>query len=564
MPFAARAVLILFAVGLLLPSPARAQEASPSEQVLRLVPPDMAFGVLVQDLRANWQRLQQVPWFASLKLETEIAKNPELARVATFVHEMLARVQVTLPQLRDEILGDAVVLAYRPGSASQPEEECGLVVLRARDADLLARLVDRINQEQKNEGGLKALIEAEYKGMKYVRRVERGTTHFYALHGPLFIATNREELLQQVLDARAAGHKSDLVERWRRARADQGLVAAWVNPRALDREIERDAQSKTGAEAGALRHFLNYWRALDAVWLTVRPHDNFELALTVQGRPENLPDAAQRFLKAAAQPSDLWQRFPAPAALTIASRVDFAALAQTLTEFAPPEARKGFLDALRKGLRAALELPLDDEGIAKLLAHLGPDWGLCLAAAPNPGDFPHVLAALAVQPGPAEHPVDQACLKALQFLAKLAVFQHNLTSEPPLRLQTVRQDSVEVHYLEGANLPSGLRPAFALKDGYLVVASSPQAIARFQKSPRNVSGDEVPCLRISVVEFQKLVKHHRDGIARLAAEKNQIPAELIRLWLDALLDPSPNFDLITISHRPEARQSTWILRLSPR
>ena len=42
-----------------------------------------------------------------------------------------------------------------------------------------------------------------------------------------------------------------------------------------------------------------------------------------------------------------------------------------------------------------------------------------------------------------------------------------------LRLRLVPQDGVEVRVIEGDPLPPGLQPAFAWKQGYLVLASTP-------------------------------------------------------------------------------------------
>ena len=46
--------------------------------------------------------------------------------------------------------GDVVVFAYRPGPPGQPEREQGLALLRARDDALLARLIERINEFERD------------------------------------------------------------------------------------------------------------------------------------------------------------------------------------------------------------------------------------------------------------------------------------------------------------------------------------------------------------------------------------------------------------------------------
>ena len=78
-------------------------------------------------------------------------------------------------QLRDDILGDAIVAAYRPGPPGKPDEEQGILLLRARNATLLASLIDRFNEAQKKSGDLIKLEEREYQGVKYYLRVDART-----------------------------------------------------------------------------------------------------------------------------------------------------------------------------------------------------------------------------------------------------------------------------------------------------------------------------------------------------------------------------------------------------
>src|SRR6185312_4378518 len=100
---------------------------------------------------------------------------------------------VDRPTFRDDILGDDVVLAYRPA----PDEH-GLVLVRPRRPELLARLVDRVNDIQQQNGELKALDVLTYKGTTYRRRNDRGKELFYFSDGPVFAVAPREETLRAV------------------------------------------------------------------------------------------------------------------------------------------------------------------------------------------------------------------------------------------------------------------------------------------------------------------------------------------------------------------------------
>src|SRR5262245_39338691 len=124
--------------------------AAPSDDLLRVVPSDYTFCVVAQNLRDQGKpggepflkRLTESPLFKQLQ------QAPEAHKVQQVIDAIFKDLGVTPEQLRDDILGDALVFAYRKGPPSQPEKEDGLILLHARDDKLLARLVDRINEIQ--------------------------------------------------------------------------------------------------------------------------------------------------------------------------------------------------------------------------------------------------------------------------------------------------------------------------------------------------------------------------------------------------------------------------------
>src|SRR5262249_853361 len=144
-------------------------------------------------------------------------------------------------QLRDDILGEAVVFAYRGGPPGKPEQEEGLVLGRARDPGRLADLIERLNQGQKAGGDLKALAEREDDRLQYLRRVEQKEQNFYYLRGPVLVFSGQEALLRRAVDQERkapAGRESPLGRRRRELGADRALVALLLNPRALDAAME--------------------------------------------------------------------------------------------------------------------------------------------------------------------------------------------------------------------------------------------------------------------------------------------------------------------------------------
>src|SRR5439155_22582115 len=117
---------------------------------------------------------------------------------------------------------------YRPGPPGRPEQEEGLFLIRARDAVLLARLVERVNAMQKESGDLKDLEECEYHGSKYYRRVERAGTNYYYLRGPMVAFAPREGILRQLIDLHRAEPRdveSPLARQFRQLGVSESLAA---------------------------------------------------------------------------------------------------------------------------------------------------------------------------------------------------------------------------------------------------------------------------------------------------------------------------------------------------
>src|SRR6476620_11193089 len=104
--------------------------AAPRDELLRLVPDDAGFCVVVQNLRDQLARLEHSPFaarFAASPLGRAFRDAPEARKLAALDQQLRTHLHVSWPQIRDDILGDAVVLAYVPGPPGQPEQERGLL-----------------------------------------------------------------------------------------------------------------------------------------------------------------------------------------------------------------------------------------------------------------------------------------------------------------------------------------------------------------------------------------------------------------------------------------------------
>jgi hypothetical protein len=556
--------LCLAALGLGLSAP-HGRAAPPREQLLRLVPEDVAFCLVVQDLRDHSKRLSESPFARALQKSAFAAllrSSAEFQKLADADAALQKHLDLDWTTVRDELLGEAVVLAYRPPPPGKADQEQGLLLLRARDPRRLADFVERLNRVQKESGDLKELETRQYLGLSYQRRVERKAENYYYLDGPVLAFTSQETILHEALARarRASEDGSPVGRQMQQLGVDRALAAVWINPRAFDAEMERNAARAGGVEAAGQRAFLRYWKAMDGAALALTLDEEVRLTLALRARAHEFPQPARRFLERAASASTLWNRFPDDALLAAATRTEMTPLLEMLGEFLPRESRDALVDALERSIGA----PAGRDFVRELLPALGPDWGICLTA-PRGADkswLPDSLAALRVRP---DEGADQALAAAVHFYAQLLVLAHNRSGKEPMSLRTVRDGKVEVKYLASAKaLPAGARPAFALVDGYLVFASSPEVIQRFVRgSPAQRTGreGEVPLLRLSVRELRQYVRERREALTALVAEKNNLSRDAAARRLDGLLAVIELIDRIELSQRNEPGRLALILRV---
>jgi hypothetical protein len=556
-------------LSLALVSPAGA--ASPRDELLRLVPEDVGFVVVVQDLKAHFDAVVNSPFieqFARSNVGEGLAKSPQAAQLLMLRDLFLGNIGLDAKDIRDEILGLAEVFAFRPGPPGKPEQDEGLFLVRAGKEKALQTLLDKINQYQKKAGDLKELEEKEYNGVKYVRRVESKDVTYYCFRGPVLILSTREEAILRALDRERlarADVEPPLVKRLRELGADQAFLTVWVNPRAFDAAIEAKASQAEGAPAAALKAFTRYWKALDGAAFSVHLDADLSFSLALRARTGELPPAARRFLDAASRPSAVWRAIPEDALYAEASRIDVAAYLELLGDFMTRESREALLADLNRYLGA----PVGKDFVKDILPCIGPDWGLCVTA-PRPEAktwVPEAVCALRLSAG--GEAADRAVLSGVQALAMLGVVAHNKQyPDRTLRLLTLRKGDKEVKYLDGDNaLPPGLRPAFALDNGFLLAATSPERLLQFcerlSSAPQPEKAETMPVMWISFKAWRAYLTDHREALAEVIARKNEMDPEDAAKSLDKLLSGLQFIDRLEINQRCSAGQVVVTFRVQP-
>src|SRR5262249_33959823 len=152
--------------------------------------------------------------------------------------------------------------------------------------------------------------------------------------------------------------------------------------------------------------------------------------------------------------------------------------------------------------------------------------------------IPPVLIALRVRGDAGGPSAERALGDAVRAYVELLVNAYNQLNAATMGLQTVLQDKAEVKFLTDESMfPPGFRPAFALKGGYLLLATSPEAIRRFPATPPGKSpaaAAEVPFARFSPPALAGFLKARRDSLSTYLALIHQLPRQEIEQRLENL------------------------------
>jgi hypothetical protein len=279
---------------------ARADEpVPPVEGLLRLVPPDATVVLTVEGLRDQVRALAASRLFSDLRRLPVVHSwldSDRYRRLERSCQEIETVLGVKLTELRDELLGDAVVLVLRlaPEAPTDPSQARGLLLLQARDRALLDHLIATINRTQRDNGELAQVLERDRSGVSYhVREFPAGPgrlpEYFAIFPDGTFAFSNSETLVQSVIDRK--GRSST-------ARTGPGVGQATKGT------VEAGAGLEPGLgdlpKVQALRRRLPA-RALARLFLDPRPIERFLAAAAAGARkPTDVRVAAvlQRYLAA--------------------------------------------------------------------------------------------------------------------------------------------------------------------------------------------------------------------------------------------------------------------------
>jgi hypothetical protein len=551
---------LLVVVLALWPQTAFAQ-SRPLDELLRFVPEDTGLCLLAQDLRTYTLEVMESPLADRLRkssLLADLVSTPEWKLWLVSVKQVEKALELSWREMLDDVLGQAVVFAFRPGPPGKPELEQGLLLIRARKADTLARLVDRINEVQKASGELRELQTRQYRGQQYHCRVEDKQTNFYLLRGQVLLFTAQEAFLRAAIDREKQSPPDESV--WSVRLRDLGLERAVaglaINPRAYD-----EAMLLSGENGSTNRLLTTLWKDVQGFGLGLHlEQQSIRLTCRVLSRGKSSHPALSRFLAAADKPSTLWNALPENTLLAVGGRFDGQATLDLLRECLGKQAQ----DALFADLQRSVGAMLGKDLLKEVLPNLGPDWGLILVAprATSKTWMPHMRFALRLTSPPGEDPpLEDTILQAIHGLAQMAVLAYNKKyPDRTLRLRMTRSNGCRIGSLTGEALLPGLEPAWAIKDGYLLLVTHPDEITAFTIS-RSQPSSEVPLLRVSFRNLLSYIKEHHQKLREALSANQRTEGSGSTSVLATLQEVLELFDKVELQHQSKPGAVTFTLRV---
>lgn len=533
--------------------------AEPTDELLRLVSDDVTFCIVVQKPREVLNSVWKGPLVESARkspLGDAIRQAPELEQLRQLEKFLSQQLEIDFEQFFENCFGDAIVLAYRAGPPGQPELERGVILSWVRDPKLLAATMEKVDAAQKQSGELKEIRQLSHLGQKYTRRFKgKGADEFHYIHGSVLAFSSQEAAIHEIIRFdRAAENKSRVPLAARQLEAagcKDAAAALWINPRSFDAELAAKTRESKGNEATFLNVFNECWKALDSVVLGIHVGQHLEFSLALDVQFERLPAEVRPLLQNEPAASALWASFPRSPLFAVAGRTDLPKLIEAIGAFLSPETQKSVHESLEKTLGPAF----GKKFVAKIPELLGPDWGICVS---RPGDpkqvFPDVVAAVRLSTDAKNAESVQNLMTGLDSLVTLFRIDYNSKHADSLTKKVLKEKGVEVQYLEAERgWPSGFKPAFGTKDGYLVLASNPQLILAFQVQRSETRNEkDVPLLRASFREWRSFLQERQRSLADFAKAEVQGLAEVEKQakQLDMLLQFLDRFEIVRKADAP--------------
>jgi hypothetical protein len=582
-------------------SAALGDDRAPSDALLALTPADAGVILTIDRLRERSQEVvdsqlahdvQELPAFRSWLGSDKVG---DFLRSRDQIEQFF---QTTFAEIRDDVFGDAVVLALRlpADKAAEPAEARGVLILKARDPKLLRRLVDLVNSTQQQNGEIADLVERTHGETAYhTRTFAPGDPHlpesFVIFDDGTFAFSNAEALIHEVIDRKAKRGSTPSVADHPGFRAmsarlpSQAAARLFVEPRSARRLLGSIPAPVSADDHNIGAMVERYVGALDYVGAALVVRDREIRLQAIQAfQPDRIRDLAGPWFSddPTDRPGSRLLAVPASAVAMASLNVDFPSLYRLLLGFVPDvdQLRVRKVETLADGLLLGLDLR------RRVLPALGPRVVAYVEPPDFSGDdaeslprgfpFPVVVAAeideeagrdARIQGPRAASPA--ATADALEnalhtMLAAISLDEKRVPAATHIDVRDV--DGIGVRSL---STPYPFAFAVDRPGRRIVLADSADAVSRYLKSGADADAgrrfrairaaafpdcDSFACLDLAAVH--RLASQHRDRLIEFTARKERRPAADVGRDLDQVLGLVQLFDAAFLSARVDVKGAT--------
>ena len=559
---------------------AQSPATSPTDQILRLVPGDMAFCLIVEDVAGHYQQLLSSPLrrrVAEQPAVQEWQARPEFKKLLAIRSVLPFHFGIALDQLRDDILGQSVVLAFRPADGAG-QREAGIVFCCAKNQETLASLIEFLSGPPKDRDK----VQREHRGVRYLQRPRgRGGVDYLLQIGAVGVITDKEPAIRAVIDTSLDGKglaADPTIQQMRHALPKGCLMQALFRPRSFDDALARSAPTGSHSDAFVAQFMLRHWQALRWMAFTVRCEQALHVGWHLDFDEDHLPPESRTWMERTSGNSNFWDNVASNAFAVIAGRCDFLSLTAFIAQLIAAENDKDarMVAEIFTQLLAGFDIQKD------LLPRLGPEVGLVVRPQPDKL-IPILTAAVQLQDCQPDEKgslsLSQALETALRPFLVLIAFDHNHKRRDTWMANTQIANGRRVHYLAGGQrLPAWLQPGFAIADGYLVAGSSPQAVLDWRVLPEEQRLTSLPFYRqlrrwfpdsyvlgayANLSAIRKTIAQHRTEAVDLLAKGHSERHQQIGKKLDLLLGLTGLVEHIVLGTYRDQQARHWTLSIIP-
>ena len=495
---------------------------------LRLGPPDAGLTLAVSDLSGHAREIAEsslAKAFRDLPAVKAWRDSESGRRFVAARAKIEGVLGTSIATIRDDLLGDAVVLSLHLPAGAPPDASRGLLLARVRDRALLARLIDLGTKAATAEVAEAGEGDRRYSVRKYPGGAKE-TDYYRLFDDGTFAWSNSEPLIREVIGRRAgtgAGPGLGETAGFRRVRAGlppRSLATLYVDPKFVARVLASAPKSGNPGDDRAAEILGRYLRAVEGIGLALEWRGGVMLHVRETYDPSGFDPRLLAWAKSGTTPDALARRIPSTAVAAAAAAIDLDAAADAMVDLVPSSDRPR-LELVFEALRGVL---LGRDLRAQVLPRLGPAV-IAYAEEPSAGSMRvPVVGVVELRDEPGDRSVAAAIDNALRTLLCLYALdpKHGATA---VRVESRQAGPLRVTALGGPNAPF----AYGLGPDCLVLGTSADAVARFGTSEPDarlapIRASYFPGARaFAAVDVARLVRSaraHRDALARRFAARD--------------------------------------------